>query len=89
MRWVSAEDVTRWYTKRRTLKVAGNGENSQKNLQIRLDGRLVAFGPLAKGLEFDVAGGRNYESQLVDGSGKVAKSGKLEVPDANFELKID
>lgn len=89
VRWVSAEDVTRWYTKRRTLKVAGNGENSHKNLQIRLDGRLVAFGPLSKGLEFDVAGGRNYQWQLVDGSGKVTKSGKLEVPDANFELKID
>ncbi len=89
VRWVSAEDVTRWYTKRRTLKVAGTGQNSQKNLQIRLDGRLVAFAPLAKPQEFDLAGGRTYEWQLVDASGNVSKSGKMEFPDSNFELKID
>ncbi|MFM7591306.1 MAG: transglutaminase-like domain-containing protein, partial [Isosphaeraceae bacterium] len=89
VKWVPAEDVTRWYTKRRTLKVAGNAANSLQTLQIRLDGRLVATGRLEKAAEFDLAGGRSYDWQLVDASGKVSKSGKLELPDSNFELKID
>jgi Transglutaminase-like superfamily len=89
LKWIAAEDVTRWYTKRRMLKVASADADGQKSLQIRLDGRLVAASPLEKNMEFDLAGGRSYEWQLVDGSGKIARSGKLEMPDSNSQLKID
>jgi hypothetical protein len=71
------------------LKVASADADGQKSLQIRLDGRLVAASPVEKTMEFDLAGGRSYEWQLVDSSGKIARSGKLEMPDSNSQLKID
>lgn len=89
LRWIAAEDVTRWYTKRKTLKVSVPNSLPDQTLQIRLHGRIVAQSILDKSREFDLAGGNTYDWSLTDKSGKTVKSGKIEMPnDASGELKL-
>lgn len=89
IRWVPAEDVTRWYTKRKLLKVSVQDPTDTKTLQIRLNGRIVAQTSAAQNREFDLAGGKTYEWSIVDQQGKILKSGNLEMPaDKSAELKF-
>lgn len=91
IQWISAEDVTRWYTSRRMLRVQNSASVKNAVLEIRLDGQIVAFAPLKDRMELDLAGGRKYEWSVInrEGDGEVISRGELEMPlDGPQTLKL-
>jgi hypothetical protein len=86
---VPSEDVTRWYTTRRTLKISSGVESVGQTMEIRLDGRIVAQVQLKNSLKLDLAGGKTYKWILMDKQGMTQKQGDLVMPDMGLaDLKL-
>jgi hypothetical protein len=86
---VPSEDVTRWYTTRRNLKISSGVESVGQLLEIRLDGRIVAQVQLKNSLNLDLAGGKTYKWVLMDKQKVTQKQGELAMPDMGpADLKL-
>jgi len=78
-KYVSAIDVTRFYTTRRKVEIQvldkEGGEHKKSEVTIRLNGELIAKDTVGKATEFELAGGLSYDVEVkpLDGSNATVK----------------
>jgi hypothetical protein len=80
-KWVPAENVTRWYTKRRAVDIDPKAKGKGDTLVVRDEGRIVAFVPLAEATSLALPWGRDYRWSIVGGDGKPLAEGEVTVPE--------
>lgn len=78
---VQAEDVTRWYTRRREVSIAPGTSTETGMLEIRHDGRIVAFVPLEAGAKLSLPWGMPLQWTLKSKDGKDLREGEFTVPE--------
>ena len=81
LKWVPGLDVTRWYTKRTTMKLAVGPKSQSLQLQLRQDGPIVAHLAVKDGLKLDLAGGKKYKWAVLDSQGAVKAEGETTTPE--------
>lgn len=81
LKWVSGLDVTRWYTRRSTVKISAGPKSESLRLQLRQDGPIVANLAVKDGLKLDLAGGKKYKWAVLDGQGAVKAEGDWTSPE--------
>lgn len=79
--WVQAEDVTRWYTRRRTVTIEPAAQDAGNMLQIRLKDRIVAQVPLDNPSKLDLPHGEPLKWYVKAKDGKVLRDGEWTVPE--------
>lgn len=78
---VNGLDVTRWYTRRGTVKISVGPKSAKMRLQLKQNGPIVASVTAAEGLKLDLAGGLKYQWSLLDSSGNVQEKGEYAMPE--------
>jgi hypothetical protein len=86
-KWVEAEDVTRWYTRRREVTIAANASEAGNVLQIRQAGQIVARVSLDEGAKLSLPWGVPLQWTMKSKDGKPLRNGEMTLPedgDANW-----
>ncbi|MBI1325773.1 transglutaminase domain-containing protein [bacterium] len=79
--WVQAEDVTRWYTRRRAVSIEPAAQDAGNTLQIRLNGRIVAQVPMDGPAKLDLPHGEPLKWCVKARDGKILRDGEWAVPE--------
>ncbi len=80
-KWVQAEDVTRWYTRRREVTIDPNASETGNVLQIRQEGQIVAMVPLEAGAKLSLPWGVPLRWTLKSKDGKALREGEMNLPE--------
>ncbi len=81
-KWVEAEDVTRWYTRRRSVSIEPDAQDAGNTLQIRLKDRIVAQVPLEGPKKLDLPHGETLKWCVKAKDGKTLRDGEWTAPEA-------
>jgi hypothetical protein len=80
-KWVQAEDVTRWYTRRREVAIEPPAQDSGSVLQIRHNDRIVAQVHLDSASKLSLPFGESLKWAVISKEGESIREGELKVPE--------
>jgi len=87
IKYVTADDVTAFYTARRTVTLqvvdCAGGKPVRAEVTLRLGGRLVAKDTAEKPVAFVLAGGATYDAEIAPADGSPAVKRPVTVGDAD------
>jgi len=80
-KWVQADDVTRWYTRRREVTIAPDASETGNVLQIQQKGQIVALVPLELGARLSLPWGEPLQWTMKSKDGKTLRNGEMTLPE--------